>query len=61
MSAHLQRALLLMRQDRADEAIREFHAVLAEDCGDATAHACLALLHAEREAWKEGDLSLIHI
>lgn len=55
MSAHLQRALLLMRQDRADEAIREFHAVLAEDSGDATAHACLALLHAERGAWKEGD------
>lgn len=50
MSAHLQRALLLMRQERADEAIREFHAVLAEDSGDATAHACLALLHAERQA-----------
>ena len=55
MSAHLQRALLLMRQERPDEAIREFHAVLAEDSGDTTAHACLALLHAERGAWKEGD------
>lgn len=55
MSAHLQRALLLMRQERADEAIREFHAVLVEDSGDATAHACLAMLHAERQAWKEAD------
>ena len=55
MSAHLQRALLLMRQERPDEAIREFHAVLAEDSESATAHACLALLHAERQAWKEAD------
>jgi|694.fasta_scaffold28185_2 tetratricopeptide (TPR) repeat protein len=55
MSAHLQRALLLMRQERADEAIREFHAVLAEDSGDATAHACLAMLQAERKDWKEAD------
>jgi len=55
MSAHLQRAILLMRQDRGDEAIRELHAALAEDSEDATAHACLAQLHAERGAWKEGD------
>ena len=55
MSAHLQRAILLMRQDRADEAIREFHAALAEDSEAATAHACLAQLHAERGAWKEAD------
>jgi len=55
MSAHLQRAILLMRQDRADEAIREFHAALAEDSEAATAHACLAQLHAERGAWQEAD------
>lgn len=55
MSVHLRRAILLMQQDRGDEAIREFHAVLAEDSADSTAHACLAMLLAERHDWKDAD------
>ena len=55
MSRHRERALLLMDRNRPDEAIREFHGALTEDPGDATAHACLAILHAQRRAWKQAN------
>ena len=55
MSRHLEHALHLMRQDRGSEAIREFRAVLAEDPDHVAAHACLAILHSEREEYREAD------
>ena len=55
MSRHRERALLLMDRNRPDEAIREFHGALTEDPVDATAHACLAILHAQRRAWKQAN------
>ena len=55
MSRHLEHALHLMRQDRGPEAIREFRAVLAEDPDHVAAHACLAILHSEREEYREAD------
>ncbi|MEI8369675.1 MAG: tetratricopeptide repeat protein [Planctomycetia bacterium] len=55
MSRHRERALLLKDRNRPDEAIREFHGALTEDPGDATAHACLAILHAQCRAWKQAN------
>jgi Tfp pilus assembly protein PilF len=49
MSAHFDRALLLVRQSRYELAEQELHQALAEDPNQATAHALLASCLAERD------------
>lgn len=52
MNPHLQRALLLFDQSRHDMAADELRLALAEDPGDARAHALLALCLVEKEDFK---------
>ena len=53
MSAHFQRAALLMQQSRTELAEQELRLALAEDPNDARARGLLAVCLAEREAFRE--------